>query len=133
MKRLFIAATAVLLGMFATGCDGEGGSEPLSWDECVVSYSLLEYFPEYDGDIENAYYINDSEGETLMFCDYNVEREHVEAFKNKLGASGFIKKPSSGSTVYWYNNTGTYSLRIGIDDYETYVIIELTRLAHQTA
>ena len=90
---------------------------------------LLEYFPEYDRDIENAYYINDSEGETLMFCDYNVEREHVEAFKNKLGASGFIKEPSSGSTVYWYNNTGTYSLRIGIDDYETYVIIELTRLA----
>ena len=133
MKRLFIAATAVLLGMLAAGCDGEGGSEPLSWGECVVSYSLLEYFPEYDGDIENAYYINDSEGETLMFCDYNVEREHVEAFKNKLGASGFIKEPSSGSTVYWYNNTGTYSLRIGIDDYETYVIIELTRLAHQTA
>ena len=129
MKRLFIAATAVLLGMFAAGCDGEGGSEPLSWGECVVSYSLLEYFPEYDGDIENAYYVDDNEGETLMFCDYNVNRNNVEAFKDRLRSSGFIEEPSAGSTAYWYNNTGTYNLRVAIDDFDTYVIIELTILA----
>ena len=129
MKNLFLIVSAVCLSIMISGCDNDGGYASISWEECSVTYTFLNYFPEYDGDIENAYYINDSEGETLMFCDYNVEREHVEAFKNKLEASGFIKEPSSGSTVYWYNNTGTYSLRIGIDDYETYVIIELTRLA----
>lgn len=129
MKRLFSIISAVCLGLMIYACDGEGGSEPLSWDECAVSYSLLEYFPEYDGDIENAYYVDDNEGETLMFCDYNVNRNNVEAFKDRLRSSGFIEEPSTGSTAYWYNNTGTYNLKVAIDDFETYVIIELTILA----
>ena len=128
MKRLFSIISAVCLGLMIYACDGEGGSAPITWEECAVSYSLLEYFPKYDGDIENAAYFNDSGGESVMFCDYNVNRDNVEAFKDKLRSSGFNEEPLTGDTAYWFNYTGTYKLKVVIDDFETFVIIELTIL-----
>lgn len=111
-----------------SGCDNDGGYASISWEECSVTYTFLNYFPEYDGDIENAYYVNDNEGETLMFCDYDVDRENVNTFKNRLISSGFIEESTSDGTLYYYNNTGTYNLRVGLDDFDTYIIVELTVL-----
>ena len=128
MKNLFLIASAVCLSIMISGCDNDGGYASISWKECSVTYTFLNYFPEYDGDIENAYYVNDNEGETLMFCDYDVDRENVNTFKNRLISSGFIEESTSGGTLYYYNNTGTYNLRVGLDDFDTYIIVELTVL-----
>ena len=84
MKNLFLIVSAVCLSIMISGCDNDGGYASISWEECSVTYTFLNYFPEYDGDIENAYYVNDNEGETLMFCDYDVDRENVNTFKNRL-------------------------------------------------
>ena len=81
MKNLFLIVSAVCLSIMISGCDNDGGYASISWEECSVTYTFLNYFPEYDGDIENAYYVNDNEGESLMFCDYDVDRENVNTFK----------------------------------------------------
>ena len=128
MKNLFLIVSAVCLSIMISGCDNDGGYASISWEECSVTYTFLNYFPEYDGDIENAYYVNDNEGETLMFCDYDVDRENVNTFKNRLISSGFIEESTSDGTLYYYNNTGTYNLRAGLDDFDTYIIVELTVL-----
>lgn len=129
MKKLLSIFAIICLGIIMSGCDNEGGYTSISWEECAVSYSILNYFPTYDGDIENAAYFDDNDGESVMFCDFDVKRDNVDTFRSRLSSAGFIAEETSNTQTVYTSITGTYNLRVIIDDFETYVIIELTVMA----